>query len=407
MPLDRLTRVLDDHVLALEEAGTAKGEESIVVSVKPAEDDRGPRFLLKGEGPQEFIRMNSNSYLGMGLREEVIAAEEHATRMFGAGPGAVRFISGSYDAHIVLEEKLAEFHGREAAMIFSSAYATVVSTITPLTTPETVLVSDELNHNCIINAMRLSRPAGKAVYPHNDMGGLDAALEAWKGKARRALVVTDGIFSMRGDHAPVDEIVELCIRHDPDYEENVVCVVDDSHGVGAFGHTGRGAEEFTDSKPADILVGTLGKAFGVNGGYVATNAGTVHFLRESSPMYIYSNPITVGEAAAALRSVEIVDSREGIALLERLRDLTQHFEQGLNRLGIETIPGEHPVVPLMIRDTDKTKALVSYLYDSGVLVTGLTYPVVPRGDEEIRTQINADHTKADIDHVLGLLGAYR
>ncbi|GIS79465.1 MAG: hypothetical protein CM1200mP14_10310 [Gammaproteobacteria bacterium] len=177
MPLDRLTRVLDDHVLALEEAGTAKGEESIVVSVKPAEDDRGPRFLLKGEGPQEFIRMNSNSYLGMGLREEVIAAEEHATRMFGAGPGAVRFISGSYDAHIVLEEKLAEFHGREAAMIFSSAYATVVSTITPLTTPETVLVSDELNHNCIINAMRLSRPAGKAVYPHNDMGALDAALK--------------------------------------------------------------------------------------------------------------------------------------------------------------------------------------------------------------------------------------
>ena len=124
-------------------------------------------------------------------------------------------------------------------------------------------------------------------------------------------------------------------------------------------------------------------------------------------MYIYSNPITVGEAAAALRSVEIVDSPEGIALLERLRDLTQHFEQGLNRLGIETIPGEHPVVPLMIRDTDKTKALVSYLYDSGVLVTGLTYPVVPRGDEEIRTQINADHTKADIDHVLGLLEAYR
>ena len=407
MPLDRLTRVLDDHVLALEEAGTAKGEESIVVSVKPAEDDRGPRFLLKGEGPQEFIRMNSNSYLGMGLREEVIAAEEHATRMFGAGPGAVRFISGSYDAHIVLEEKLAEFHGREAAMIFSSAYATVVSMITSLTTPETVLVSDELNHNCIINAMRLSRPAGKAVYPHNDMGALDAALEAWKGKARRALVVTDGIFSMRGDHAPVNEIVELCIRHDSDYEENVVCVVADSHGVGAFGHTGRGAEEFTNTKPADSLVGTLGKAFGVNGGYVATNAGTVHFLRESSQMYIYSNPITVGEAAAALRSVEIVDSPEGIALLERLRDLTQHFEQGLNRLGIETIPGEHPVVPLMIRDTDRTKALVSYLYDSGVLVTGLTYPVVPRGDEEIRTQINADHTKADFDHVLGLLEAYR
>ena len=351
--------------------------------------------------------MNSNSYLGMGLRAEVIAAEEKATRMFGAGPGAVRFISGSYGAHVALEEKLAAFHGREAAMIFSSAYATVVSTITPLTTPETVVVSDELNHNCIINAMRLSRPAGKAIYPHNDMAELDATLDEWKGKAKRALVVTDGIFSMRGDHAPVDEIVELCIRHDPDYEENVVCVVDDSHGVGAFGHTGRGVEEFTNSRPADILLGTLGKAFGVNGGYVATNAATVRFLRESSQMYIYSNPITVGEAAAALRSIEIVDSPEGLALLEQLRALTRRFEEGLVRLGIETISGQHPVVPLMIRDTEKTRDLVSYLYDNGVLVTGLTYPVVPRGDEEIRTQINADHTEADIDHVLGLLEAYR
>ena len=183
-------------------------------------------------------------------------------------------------------------------------------------------------------------------------------------------------------------------------------MVDDSHGVGAFGHTGRGAEEFTNSKPADILVGTLGKAFGVNGVYVATNAGTVHFLRESSPMYIYSNPITVGEAAAALRSVEIVDRPEGIALLERLRDLTQHFEVGLKRLGIETIPGEHPVVPLMIRDTDRTKGLVSYLYDTGVLVTGLTYPVVPKGDEQIRVQINADLTVEDFDIVLELLRLY-
>ena len=406
MPLDRLAAVLASHVESLGEAGTAKGEESIVVSTKPAEDGRGTRFLLKGEGEQEFIRMNSNSYLGMGMRAEVIAAEENATRMFGVGPGAVRFISGSYEAHVNLEEKLAEFHKREAAMIFSSAYAAVVSTITPLTTPDTVLVSDELNHNCIINAMRMSRPAGKAVYSHNDMAELNNVLKDWKGRAKRALVVSDGIFSMRGDHAPVNEIVDLCIRHDLDYEENVVCVIDDSHGVGAFGHTGRGAEEFTNSRPADILLGTLGKAFGVNGGYVTADTGTVRFLRESSQMYIYSNPITVGEAAAALRSIEIVDSAEGLALLELLRALTRRFEEGLKRIGIETIPGQHPVVPLMIRDTDKTRDLVSYLYDNGVLVTGLTYPVVPQGDEEIRAQINADHTEGDIDHVLDLLAAY-
>ncbi len=406
MPADRLSAVLNAHVTSLEEAGTAKGAENVVVAVKPALGDRGPRVYLQGEGDKEFIRLNSNSYLGMGLRPEVIAAEEEATRSFGAGPGAVRFISGTYGAHVALEAKLADFHSREAAMIFSSAYATVVSTITPLVTSETVLISDELNHNCIINAMRLSRPAGKAIYLHNDVAALDAVLEDRKGKAKRALVVTDGIFSMRGDHAPVDEIMAMCVRHDADYEENVVCIVDDSHGVGSFGRTGRGAEEYTSSAPVDILVGTLGKAFGVNGGYVVANAATIQFLRESSQMYIYSNPITVGEAAAALRSIEIVDSDEGAALLARLRTLTKRFEDGLGRIGIETIPGDHPIVPLMIRDTQRTRDLVQYLYDNGVLATGLAYPVVPRGDEEIRTQINADHTEADIDHVLAILEAF-
>jgi glycine C-acetyltransferase len=406
MPVDRLSEVLTAHVAALDEAGTSKGRESVVVGVRRAEGDRGPRFLLAGEGDKEFMRMNSNSYLGMGLRPEVIEAEEAATREFGAGPGAVRFISGTYEAHLTLERKLADFHGREASMAFSSAYAAIVSTITPLVTDETVLISDALNHNCIINAMRLARPAGKAVYPHNDLDALDEALTAWNGRARRALVVTDGIFSMRGDHAPVDRIMEICARHDADYPENVVCVMDDSHGVGAFGRTGRGTEEYTGSQPVDILVGTLGKAFGVNGGYVAADAATVRFLRESSQMYIYSNPITVGEAAAALAALEIVDSPEGVALLERLRGLTRRFEDGLGRAGIETIPGEHPVVPMMIRDTDRTRDLVRHLYENGVLVTGLAFPVVPRGDEEIRTQVNADHTEADIDHVLGILGAY-
>jgi len=406
MPSDRLTTVLKDHVESLEGAGTAKGAETVVVGVKRAEGERGPRFLLRGEGDKEFMRMNSNSYLGMGLRPEVIEAEERATAEFGAGPGAVRFISGSYEAHLTLERELAAFHGREAGMIFSSAYAAIVSTITPLVTPETVLISDELNHNCIINAMRLSRPVGKAIYAHNDMGQLDAALREWKGKAKRALVVTDGIFSMRGDHAPLDEVMELCVRHDDGFEENAVCIVDDSHGVGAFGRTGRGTEEYTGCPPVDVLVGTLGKAFGVNGGYVVAADATVRFLRESSQMYIYSNPITVGEAAAALASLRIVASPEGEALLERLRGLTKRFEEGLGRLGIETIPGEHPVVPLMIRDTAKTHELVRHLYDHGVLVTGLAFPVVPKGDEEIRTQVNADHTEADIDHVLAILEAY-
>ncbi|MBT8336668.1 MAG: aminotransferase class I/II-fold pyridoxal phosphate-dependent enzyme [Gemmatimonadetes bacterium] len=406
MPMDRLTPLLESHVADLETAGTAKGAEAVVTGVVRAADGRGPRFHLEGHGDKPFLRMNSNSYLGLSLHPTVVHAEEEGSRAYGAGPGAVRFISGTYDAHVELEAALAAFHGREAAMAFSSAYATIVSSIVPLVTRETALISDELNHNCIINAARLARPAAKAIYAHNDVAALEKALEEQVGKVRRALVLTDGIFSMRGDHAPLAEIMEVARRFDDRFPENVVVVVDDSHGVGAFGETGRGVEEYTDSGPADVLVGTLGKAFGVNGGYVTGSAALVRFLRESSPMYIYSNPITPGEARAARTAVGLVDSAEGRALLARLRALTHRFEEGLGRVGIETIPGEHPVVPLMIRDTDRTRDLVSYLFDHGVLVTGLAYPVVPRGDEEIRAQVNADHTEDDIDHVLDLLAAY-
>jgi glycine C-acetyltransferase len=404
--MDRLTPLLESHVADLEAAGTAKGAEAVVTGVVPASGGRGPRFHLAGHGDKPFLRMNSNSYLGLGLHSAVVEAEEEGSRAYGAGPGAVRFISGTYDVHVELEDALAAFHGREAAMAFSSAYATVVSTIVPLVTKETALISDELNHNCIINAARLARPASKAIYAHNDVAALEKALAEQVGRAKRALVLTDGIFSMRGDHAPLAEVIAVARRFDDRFPENVVVVVDDSHGVGAFGETGRGVEEYTASGPADVLVGTLGKAFGVNGGYVTGSSALVRFLRESSPMYIYSNPITPGEARAARTAVGIVDSDEGRGLLRRLRSLTRRFEEGLGRVGIETIPGEHPVVPLMIRDTDRTRDLVAHLFDHGVLVTGLAYPVVPRGDEEIRAQVNADHTEGDIDHVLELLAAY-
>lgn len=406
MPLQRLTQVLEAHVSDLESKGTAKGSEAVVTAVLPPADGKGPRFLLQGQGNRPFLRMNSNSYLGMGLRPEVLEAEEEGTRRFGAGPGAVRFISGTYEVHVELERALARFHGREDAMLFSSAYATVMGTVSSLLTPESVAISDELNHNCIINAVRLARPLDKRVYPHLDLKVLETQLEEFKGKARRAVVITDGIFSMRGDHAPMDRIMEIAQRHDPDYPENVVVVMDDSHGVGAFGETGRGTEEYTSSPPVDVLIGTLGKAFGVNGGYVASTAPLIRYLRETAPFYIYSNPITPGEANAALKALRILDSAEGRELLRRLRALTRRFEEGLVRLGLETIPGEHPVVPLMVRDTAKTRALVRHLFQHGVLATGLAYPVVPRGSEEIRFQINADHTEGDIDYVLEVLGSF-
>jgi glycine C-acetyltransferase len=395
--------LLAEQVAGLETRGTAKGAESVVEAVTPPRGANGPRFRLRGEGNREFIRMNSNSYLGMGLRPEVMEAEERATAKWGAGPGAVRFISGTYAPHVELEHALAAFHGREEGMIFSSAYATVVSALVPLITDRTVVISDELNHNCIINAMRMARPQEKIVYKHVDMDGLDAALS--RADAARAVVVTDGIFSMRGDHAPLDRIMEIARRHDARYAENVTVIVDDSHGVGAFGRTGRGTEEYTHSR-CDVLIATLGKALGVNGGYIVSASAVIRFLRETSPMYIYSNPITVGEAAAAQRALSILDSTEGHDLLHRLRSLTRRFEQGLVRLGFEIIPGEHPVVPLMVRDTAKTRALVAHLRANGVLATGLSFPVVPRGDEEIRFQINADHTESDIDGVLGVLAAF-
>jgi len=405
MPSDRLHSALSTHLDELEQKGTLKGAEDVITGVLPAEGNRGPRFLLDGHGDQQFIKMNANSYLGMGLRPEVMKAEEETTARYGAGPGAVRFISGTYTPHVELERRLAAFHGREAAMAYSSAYATIMGVLPPLITDETVVISDELNHNCIINALRLARPKAKAVYAHNDMAELEGALTQAVGTARRAIVVTDGIFSMRGDHAPLASVCDLVKRYDAEFPENVVLVVDDSHGVGAFGETGRGTEEYAGGQ-ADVLVATLGKAFGVNGGYVVGSETLVRFLRETSPFYIYSNPITPGEAAAATKAIDLLDSADGLKLLEHLRAMTQRFEKGLLDLGYETIRGDHPVTPLMVRDTAKTAQLVTHLKKNGVLATGLKFPVVPRGDEEIRFQVAADHTAADIDQVLEVLASW-
>jgi glycine C-acetyltransferase len=238
------------------------------------------------------------------------------------------------------------------------------------------------------------------------MGELERALEASTKTCRRAIVVTDGIFSMRGDHAPLDRIMGLARAYDAGFAENAIVVVDDSHGVGAFGETGRGTEEYTDAPPADLLVATLGKAFGVNGGYVVADETIIRYLRETSPFYIYSNPITPAEAAAAHKAVDLLDGPVGKALLNHLHSMTVRFKDGLTRLGFETLPGEHPVVPLMLRDTGRTKAMVAHLYRNCILATGLNYPVVPKGDEEIRFQISADHTSADIDAVLEALASF-
>jgi glycine C-acetyltransferase len=184
-------------------------------------------------------------------------------------------------------------------------------------------------------------------------------------------------------------------------------IADDSHGIGAYGKTGRGTEEYTKAKGVDILVGTLGKAFGVNGGYVTSTQTIITYLRETAPMYIYSNPISPAEASAALKSLEILDSEKGKEILLHLYQMTKKFEKGLLDLRYEIIESDHPIVPLMVRNTRKTTALVKHLIKNGILATGLNYPVVPKGDEEIRFQINADHTPYDIDYALTVLKDYK
>ena len=406
MSMEKINALLKAAVDDLKARGTAKGRETVVTGIKPATAENGPRYCIEGYGEKEFIRMNSNSYLGISLQPELIEAEEAGARAFGTGPGAVRFISGTYKAHTDLEARLATFHNKEAGMLFSSAYVTSLGVLMPLATEETVYISDALNHNCIIQAMRLSRPKGKAIYKHNDMADLEAKLEAWSGQAKRALVVTDGVFSMRGDNAPLQEFVAICSRYADRFEEGLLTIMDDSHGVGGFGRTGRGTEEYCGAA-VDLLIGTLGKAFGVNGGYVVTSVEIVDYLRQTAPMYIYSNPITVAEASAAGAALELLDSHRGLEILAHLRMMTKRFQAGLDKYGYETIAGDHPVVPLMVRDTAKTAELVQYLRDRGVLATGLNFPVVPKGDEEIRFQINADHQESDIDYVLEVLRKFR
>lgn len=402
MSLQKIEDYFSQHVASLKAQGTAKGKEHVITGIKAAATGFSERYYLEGYGERGFLRMNSNSYLGLALHQKLIETEAQAAEQFGTGPGAVRFISGTYQPHVELEKALAAFHGRESAMVMSAAYATVMGVLPQLVTADTLVISDALNHNCIINAILLAQPADTAIYAHLEMKALDTLLATHTGHVKRVCVVTDGVFSMRGDCAPLNEIAAICQHHEAEYEEGIITIVDDSHGVGAFGHSGRGTEEYTNTQ-ADIYIATLGKALGVNGGYVVSNASVIDYLRETAPLYIYSNPITPAEAAAALQALQILDSPEGSVLLAHLRKLGKKLRTGLTSLGLETLIGDHPIVPIFIRDTEKTSAMVQYLFEHDILVTGLNYPVVPKGDEEIRLQVSALHTDKDIEYLLDSL----
>jgi glycine C-acetyltransferase len=246
----------------------------------------------------------------------------------------------------------------------------------------------------------------KAIFKHNNMDELKAAIENVPEGIERVVVIFDGVFSMRGDHAPIAEINKILAPHRERFAQGLITVVDDSHGIGAYGTTGRGTEEICGAK-VDVVVGTFGKAFGVNGGFVASSKAIVEAIRQKADTYIYTNPLSVADCAAATAAVEIADSQEGIDRLAHVQARIAQFRTGLAELGLESIPGEHPVVPLMVRDTQKTIRMVDDFTKRGVLVVGLNFPVVPEGDQTIRFQINAAHTEADINMVLDILREIR
>ncbi|MFM8535439.1 MAG: aminotransferase class I/II-fold pyridoxal phosphate-dependent enzyme [Acidimicrobiia bacterium] len=318
----------------------------------------------------------------------------------------MRFIDGTSVHHVALESRIAAFTGRPAAKVFNSAYTTVLGTAITLTGPDTYWVGDSLNHNCIIRAMRIANVPSerRSIFTHNDDADLDAKLAAVPADVGRVVVIFDGIFSMRGDAAPLQDLLAVIATHDARFRDGVVSMMDDSHGIGAYGATGRGTEEHAGAK-VDILLGTFGKAFGVNGGFVAGSPELIEAVRQKSDTYIYTNPLSAADCAAAVVAVDLADSDEGRRRLTHLGARTRQFRDGLAALGLESIPGPHPVVTLLLRSTDKVRATVKGLFERKILSVGLTYPVVPKGDETIRFQVNAAHTEADIDQVLEALKA--
>jgi glycine C-acetyltransferase len=405
MALDRLDLSLAADIADLAQQGRAKAPERVINGYIPASGGQGPRYTLEGRSGA-FLRMNSNSYLSLSHHPALLHAADEAAQIFGAGPGAVRFIDGTAIHHTGLEARIAAFVGRPAAKAFNSAYTTVLGTAIALSGPDTYWIGDALNHNCIIRAMRIANiPSDRrAVFAHNDPADLARCLEAVPEGVGRVIVIFDGIFSMRGDAAPLQDLLRVTQAHDSRFRDGVITMMDDSHGIGAYGATGRGTEEHAGAH-VDIFIGTFGKAFGVNGGFVAGSPTLIEAVRQKADTYIYTNPLGAADAAAAVAAINIADSDEGRARLAHLAARTLQFRAGLNALGLESIPGPHPVVPLLVRSTDKVRAMVQGLFERGILAVGLTFPVVPKGDETIRFQVNAAHTEADIADVLSALKA--
>ncbi len=344
---------------------------------------------------QQVINLCANNYLGLANHPDLIAAAESGLHSHGFGLASVRFICGTQDIHTELEARISDFLGTEATQLYSSCFDANGGVFEPLLGEADAIISDALNHASIIDGIRLCK-ARRFRYANGDMADLERQLVAARdGGARFVLVVTDGVFSMDGHLANLPAVCDLAAAYD------AMVMVDDSHAVGIVGEHGRGTPEHHGvADRVDILTGTLGKALGgASGGYVSSRREVIELLRQRSRPYLFSNSVSPAVVTASLKVLDLV--AHGGDLRERLRANAAHFRAGMTAAGFDLIDGEHPIIAVMLGDARRAADLASGLLDEGVYVTAFSFPVVPRGQARIRTQMSAAHSTGDLDAAIG------
>ncbi|QDP73165.1 glycine C-acetyltransferase [Legionella israelensis] len=340
----------------------------------------------------EVINLCANNYLGLANDKGLIEEGQKALQEYGYGMASVRFICGTQTPHKQLENKISQFLNKEDTILYSSCFDANTGLFETLLGPEDAIISDALNHASIIDGVRLCK-AMRFRYANNDMKALEEQLKAAK-NARFRLIATDGVFSMDGILANLPAICELAEKHD------AMVMVDDSHAVGFMGESGRGTpEHFGVEDKIDIITGTLGKALGgASGGYTSSNAVIVDWLRQRSRPYLFSNTLA---PMIAYTSVKVFDRlSENASLREKLKRNSRYFRQAMTKLGFDLIPGEHPIIPVMLGDAALASRMANRLLELGVYVTGFSYPVVPKGLARIRTQMSAAHELHHLDKAI-------